>query len=473
MAVQGNTPAAFRTSYTSQNYLTSSDVETIHAKAEKQIDSKLFGRYGKEKLGIMPFIEENAQYEAATAQEFIHYEQDRTRSIVRVTDSYTSGGSGATFTVASTTPDYVEGFPTAANQTWYNNYTTGYSQTVREGDTIMADGIELQVFSASYGASATTQTFTVECTQSGETVPSGLENVELYISGRARSERSSGPDGRETRLIKYKNFIQTFDEAYEVSGAAMGTKSLVRGFANSDKWYMEGILNTRTNFDAMVEMALLTGKKVSSTNAAFNNMFKTEGIVPFVRNYGTEVAYNTNAFTLSDVDDMIDELIKYYGPNEYMLLQSQKFSRAWDDAFRTLNSSLNGGITYDQNMLNLGFRGIDRTNVAIYKKTLQGFSDDASLGSADSEYLNFGLMIPKGTTTSFDYNGGQAVEKATMVMRYLDVAGEDRGYKEMVTGGAGAANTNDTDYMKVTMRKRCGIELSGANLYGAFVGSAA
>lgn len=472
MAVQQNRPASMRLAYTDQNYLTSQDLITMSAKAELDLNPQVFGRYGRERLGIMSFLDEFGNKSAATSNEFGHYEQDFTREIVRVTDSYTPGSASATFTVASTTPDFVFEYPTASNQTWYNNYTTGYTQTLREDDVIIADGVEMIVTTVTYGASSTTQTFVAECTQTGETVPDGLENVEIFISGRARSEASTGPTGRETRLIQYRNYIQTIDEAYKVSGTAMGQKSYVRGIGGTDKWFATGIFNTRTNFDALCELTLLTGKQISSTSATFNQYFKTEGVVPFIRNYGNEEAYTVGSFGLQDIDNLIANLKKFYGSNEYILLDSHNLSVEFDDAMRTLNG-VDHGISYNQRLLDLGFAGVRRSGVNIYQKTLQGFSDPRTLGSADSEYLNMGLMIPVGTATSFDYNDGQAVEKPTMELKYLDVDGEDMGYKEIVTGGAGPAATDNTDTMTITMRKRMGIELHGANLYGIFVGASA
>lgn len=472
MAVQQNRPSAVRLNYTDQNYLTSQDLITMSAKAELDLSPEVFGRYGREKLGIMSFLDEFGNKSAATSSEFGHYEQDFTREIIRVTNTYSSGGTSATFQVASTTPDFVLDYPSAANQSWYNSFTTGYTQTVREDDVIVADGVEMIVTSVNYGASATTQTFVAECTQSGENVPAGLENVEIFIAGRARSEASTGPTGRETRLIQYRNYIQTIDEAYSVSGTAMGQKSYVRGIGGTDKWFATGIFNTRTNFDALCELTLLTGKQISSSSSTFNQYFKTEGIIPFIRNYGNEEAYTVGSFGLQDVDNLIANLKKFYGSNEYILLDSHNLSVEFDDAMRVLNG-VDHGVSYNQSLLDLGFAGVRRSGVSIYQKTLQGFSDPRTLGSADSEYRNMGLMIPVGTATSFDYNDGQSVEKPTMELKYLDSDGESMGYKEWITGGAGVASTDNTDKMTVTMRKRMGIELHGANLYGIFVGAEA
>lgn len=460
MAVQGNTPSAGAIQFNSLNYLTSSDIIEMHAKAKIDINPRVFGRYGREKLGILPFIEEFGQKEAASSSVFSHYEQDFTREIIKV-DAASAGSANAAVTLTVQNA-YFRDYPASADESFYVDYGTAARQfPVRLADVVVVGGVEALVTAVDEAA----ETFEVTPTVLGTNIPAVTVNSEIYISGRARGERSTGPTGRETRLIKYENYIQTIDEAYSVSGAALGQSGLVQGFAGTDKWYATGILNTRTNFDALCELTLLTGQKISNT--AISNTFKTEGIIPFIENYGhTQTVPSPGGMDLDTLDAMIADLKKFYGSDSYMLLESHPFSVQLDDAFRALVP--NGGIVYDQKMLDLGFAGVRRSGINIYRKSLQGFSDPRTLGSADSTYAESALMIPTGTATSFDYNGGQMVEKPTMMLKYLDVDGEDMGYKEIVTGGAGIANTNNIDEMVITMRKRMGIELNGANLMGYF-----
>ena len=462
MAVTGNTPSAGSIPFNGLNYLTSSDIIEMHAKAKIDINPRVFGRYGREKLGILPFIEEFGQKEAASSSVFSHYEQDFTRELILV-DAAAAGAANAAVTLTVQNA-YFRDYPASANESFYVSYGTAARQfPVRLGDVVMVGATEALVTAVDTAA----ETFEVTPTVSGENIPAVTTATEIYITGRARSERSTGPSGRETRLIKYENYIQTIDEAYSVSGAALGQSGLVQGFAGTDKWYATGILNTRTNFDALCELTLLTGKKISNTNIA--NTFKTEGIIPFIQNYGNVVNYGggaSAAMELDDLDSMIADLKKYYGSDSYMLLESHPFSVSLDNSLRGLVDA--GGVVYDQKMLDLGFGAVRRSGINIYRKSLQGFSDPRTLGSANSIYSGSALMIPTGTATSFDYNGGQMVEKPTIMLKYLDVDGEDMGYKEIVTGGAGIANTNNVDEMVITMRKRMGIELNGANLMGYF-----
>lgn len=460
MALSGNSFSGGSVPFTGMNYLTSSDIIEMHAKAKIDVNPRVFGRYGKEKLGILPFIEEFGQKEAASSSVFTHYEQDFTRDIIKVdADEGGTANAAVTLTVQNT---YFQDYPASAADSFYVAYPSSRQFPIRLNDVVMIGATEALVTAVTEASG----TFEVTPTVLNEQIPAVTTSTEIYITGRARAERSTGPKGRDTRLIKYENFIQTIDEAYSVSGAALGQSGLVQGFAGTDKWYATGILNTRTNFDALCELTLLTGKKVSNT--AIENTFKTEGIIPFIQNYGNVVQYGTGAgaMTIDDLDTMIADLKKFYGSDSYMLLESHPFSVSLDDSLRGLVD--NGGVVYDQKMLDLGFGAVRRSGVNIYRKSLQGFSDPRTLGSADSNYKGSAIMIPTGTATSFDYNGGQMVEKPTMMLKYLDVDGEDMGYKEIVTGGAGIANTNNTDEMVITMRKRMGIELNGANLMGYF-----
>ena len=440
----------------------------MHAKAKMDIDPKVFGRYGREKLGIMPFLEEFGQTEATSSNEFGHYEQDFTRDIITFS-GFTAGDGTASITLTIST-SYLYEYPNATDETWYPDAfasLTEKTNILRPGDVIMLGTKEGIVDSVSYEIA--NPTAVINATQTGETFTfaTDIDGNECYIIGRAREERSTGPDGRDTRLIQYRNYIQTIDEAYKVSGTAMGQSSVVSGFGGTDKWYATGIFNTRTNFDAMCELTALTGRKISATG--LGNTFKTEGIIPFIENYGNVVDYGAapSALDLDNVDDMIAELKKYYGADEYLSLESHDVSVALDNDLR-LTQVPSGGIVYNQKLLDLGFGAIRRSGINIYRKSLQAFSDPRTLGSADSVYKGMALMIPTGTATAFDYNGGQMVEKPSMVLRYLDVDGEDMGYKEWVTGGAGIASTNNVDEMVVTMRKRFGLELYGANLFGIF-----
>ena len=246
MSLSGNSFSGGSIPFTGMNYLTSSDIIEMHAKAKIDVNPRVFGRYGKEKLGILPFIEEFGQKEAASSSVFSHYEQDFTRDIIKV-DAASAGAANAAVTLTVQNA-YFEDYPASAADSFYVAYPSSRQFPIRLSDVVMIGATEALVTAVTEGS----ETFEVTPTVLGENIPAVTTATEIYITGRARAERSTGPKGRDTRLIKYENFIQTIDEAYSVSGAALGQSGLVQGFAGTDKWYATGILNTRTNFDALL-----------------------------------------------------------------------------------------------------------------------------------------------------------------------------------------------------------------------------
>lgn len=457
------------------NWLTSSDVISAYAKANLDVDPNLFGRYGTEDLGISALMAELGQTKAVKSAVYQHYERDFTRDVVVIKTGYTSGGASATFTVDDASPDYQLEYPNPTTQTFYTSASSSTAVTPRVGDVMIipdASGdVEVVVT-----AKPSNVTFTVVCTQSGDTIPAGVENLQLFITGRAEGEKGSTPDGRDSRLIQYENKVQTIAEGYEVSGASLGQISFFSnlGEGNSPYWYVQGILDTRRNFEAMCDLQLLTGKSITSTNSAFAAINKTEGLIPFIQNYGNEESYTAGSFSLSDIANMSLSLRKYYGANENMLVVSDKLEGEIDDLLRTSDGLKAGGVVYSniggqEKAVDLGFSSFRYYGVTYHVKSLQAFSDPTTLGSADSSYRDLGLVIPMDRTTAFDF-GKQQINTPSLVLNYQETPGESMGFKEWYTGGAGIASTNEEDALKINMRKRVGFEAFGGNRFGIFQG---
>ena len=456
------------------NWLTSSDVISAYAKANLDVDSNLFGRYGKEDLGISDLMQELGNTKAVSSNVFQHYEQDFTRDIIVVKTGYTPSAS-VTFTVDDASPDYQLEWPNPTTQTFYTSASSTSSTMPRVGDIMIipeAGGdIEVEVT-----AKPSNVTFTATCTQTGVTIASGAEDLELFITGRAAAERGTTPDSRDARLIQYENKIQTIDEGYSVTGSSLGQVSFFNnmGDSNSDYWYVQGILNTRRNFEAMCDLQLLTGKKITSTNSAFAATNKTEGLIPFIENNGNVGSYTAGSFALTDIADMSLSLRKYYGASENLLVVSDKLEGEIDNLLRTSEGLKAGGVVYagvggQDRAVDLGFDSFKYFGLTYHKKSLQAFSDPTTLGSADSSFRDTGMVLPMDTTTAMDY-GKQQITTPSLVLNYLETAGESMGYKEWYTGGAGIASTNTTDELKISMRKRMGFEAYGGNRFGIFQG---
>lgn len=464
MAIPTVTPTSPSLPQLDANFLTSSELLAIYENAAEDVDTTLYRPYGRNQLGIQElFSALGMTKKVATGNVYSHFEEDYRDEIIRVTASYTPGSTTATFTVNSS---YNYSFP-PAGQTIYTSSTTSYAATPRIGDTLElgSSGIHVRVTAVTEGA---TSTFAVETMQTGDVVPAGLVSEEIFNVGRAEAEGGTTPENREVRDIKYENKIHTIAEGYKSTGTVMLQDGLIET-NGSPKYYERGILNTRFRFEDACDEVLFTGKKITSTSSTYSLINTTEGLIPFIRNYGNEEGYTATSFSLQDVENMSLAIGTNLGSAENMLITSQPLQIEIDNILRTSEGLKAGGVSYDK-MANFGFDAVTYGGVTYYFKTLRAFSNKKNFGSANSQYKNMGLVIPMTNVTAFDL-GGEKINTPACVLRYGNVDGEQMGYKEWVTGGAGTASTDRTDTRVINMRKRIGFEAFAPNRFGIFVGS--
>jgi hypothetical protein len=463
--ISGNTPSGYRVSATDQNYLTSGAVITNYAQAKIDIDPTVFKRYGTQELGLQSILSEIGQTKAVDSTKFGHFEEDFLRDVIKVKAGYTSGGASCVdMEIADA---YDVSIPNGSQSFWPVAGLAATTSNIRQYDIIEGGGVEMWVTLVNYS----TGVITVECTQTGDTVPAGLESEELIITGNMWPEGSDQPDGRETSLIEYENFIQIVKDSYKVTGSSMGQKSWV-SMDGRDYWYLTGIFNTRKNFQDMGDMQLLGGEKISSTSSTFAKTGKAEGLIQSILNGGLDNGYSLGALSLQNFADIADALSQYRGAEENMLVSGQRFRRDASDLLRTSPGLVDGGVVYsalggEGRYVDLGFESFTYSGYTFHMKTLQAFNDIKGYGNAYSRYLNYAIGIPMGTSTAFDY-GKEKIDAPALSLVYQDVEGEDMGYYEWLTGGAGGAKTNEYDSMKVNMRKRVSLEPWGLNRFFVF-----
>lgn len=450
------------------NYLTSSDLINVYAKASPDVREQLVEPFGDENLGIMDLMEDLGQVEEAVfGNEYIHFEQGRLKELVKASSQTSNDGSTAVF-VATDTRAIPQG-----SQTWYQNTSSSTKVNVQVGDTLWIPdpsgrAVETQVT----GVNLTTSSVTIEKVKSGDTIPTITASKEMFIGGNAFAEGSGQPNSREVRTYKYTNYIQTFKSTYSINGASLGQQAFITMPNGSRYWYVQGIMNTRRFHKNMIESAILAGNQVSATSSSFGNTLKTEGLIPAMQANSNSEAYTVGSLSLTDIDSMIAKLKKYRGASENLLVGGNAFITDVDDIIRTSEGMKAGGIQYagiggEDRGVRFGFDHFIRSGVTFHYKSLQAFDDPDSFGAADSSFADLGLVIPTGNTTSYNY-GRQLTTVPVMRLVYLNVEGEDMGYKEWVTGSAGAVATNQTDAQEINMRDRKGAEFFGLQRFGIF-----
>lgn len=462
--ISTNTPSGYRVAATDENYLTSGQVITSYAQAKIDINPDVFMRYGTQDLGLQSIMSELGQTKAVTSPKFGHFEEDWLRDVIKVKSNYTHGSATATFTVADA---YDVAIPNGSQSFWPVAGSASTTTNIRKYDIIEAGGVEMWVTLVSYDADTT---FNVECTQTGDTVPDNLENEEIIITGNMWAEGTDQPDGRETSLVEYENYVQIIKDSYKATGTALGQRSWVN-MDGRDYWFMTGIFNTRKNFQDMGDMQLLGGNKITSTTATFAKTGKAEGLIQSIINGGIDNSYNPAALSLTNFADLADALAQYRGASENMLVSGVKFKRSLSDLLRGETGLKDGGVMYagisEERAANLGFESFTYSGFTFHSKTLQAFNDIKGYGNTYSRYLNYAVGIPVGNGTAFDY-GKERIDAPALSLIYQETEGEEMGYYEWITGGAGGARTNENDSMKINMRKRVSLEPWGLNRFFVF-----
>jgi len=464
--IQTNTPSSFSLAATTENYLTSSQVITSYTKAMKEVDPNVVYRFGDESLGIDELFTNLGQTKGVESITFEHYEKDHIRELLKVVTTPTAA---ATMTIAVDTPGNI--YPYGATNFYQGNPATAnkWGANVRVNDLLEIGGVRCKVISVSDPMTLTT-TFVAKSID-GTDIPSG--ETEIIIVGNAWAEMTDQPNGRETRLIKYSNDIQIIKDSYKVSGSAMGQKAWVN-VQGQNKWYFEGIADTRKYFSSMCDLSYLVGEKITTTDSAFNSTNQMEGLIPAINSYGVVEAYTTGVggLTLGDFANVADAFAKNRGAQENMVLSGVGFKRQLSDVLRASDGLKAGGVQYaglggEGRAVNLGFESFTYSDYTFHTKTLQAFNDPKTLGADSSVYKDYAIVIPTGTTTAFNY-GQEKVVVPSMSLVHQEVEGEDMGYYEWITGAAGGARNSENDSMKVNMRARKSIELYGLGRFALF-----
>ena len=462
--IQTNTPSSFSLAATTENYLTSSQVITSYTKAMKEVDPNVVYRFGDESLGIDELFTNLGQTKGVESITFEHYEKDHIRELLNVVAT-TGGAAVETIAVATPSniyaygsPNFYQGNPAADNK---------FGANVRVNDLLEIGGVRCKVVSVSDPMVLAT-TFVARSVD-GANIPAG--ESEIIIVGNAWAEMTDQPNGRETRLIKYSNDIQIIKDSYKVSGSAMGQKAWVN-VQGQNKWYFEGIADTRKYFSSMCDLSYLVGEKITATNTAFDSTNQMEGLIPAINSYGVVEAYSLGGLTLTDFANVADAFAKNRGSQENMVLSGVGFKREISDLLRKSEGLKAGGVQYaglggEGRAVNLGFESFTYSDYTFHTKTLQAFNDPKTLGATSSIYKNYAIVIPTGTTTAFNY-GQEKVVVPSMSLVHQEVEGEDMGYYEWITGAAGGARNSENDSMKVNMRARKSIELYGLGRFALF-----
>ena len=244
-------------------------------------------------------------------------------------------------------------------------------------------------------------------------------------------------------------------------------------------WYLKSESETRLRFDDYLEMAMVEGELAdanggfvaqqanvpgfSGVNGAAGsiNAHGTEGLFQAITNRGNIMSGFQGATGISDFDQILKNLDTQGAIEENMLFLNRDTDLEFDDMLSQISAGQSGGTAYglfensEDMALNLGFSGFRRGSYDFYKTSWKYLNDASTRGAVAVNNID-GVLIPAGTSTVYDQILGTNIRRPFLHVRYRASQGDDRRYKNWITGTAGGAYTSEIDSMIVNwLSERC------------------
>ena len=439
------------------------------------IDSELVEAFGNQSLmGMMSMI---GSEKGTSALEYIHYEEDRIYPKLNVTNPVgASAGAAVTFTLEADAQLAV------GNSSPYDTAATGKNVIVpRPGEVLMikpASGVanvETAVYAVVVSANATAGTFSAQPLDGTDTIPAQASATEVIITGNMNGEGSVAVDGRQTRVTRKTNNLQTFRGASEVTGTAKNIVSWV-DFKGADGKsgmvnFLKGERDEYMNFKSQQELTFLTGKQLSNTALANNAFFgtdhpvaSTKGLIPSILEGGNVSNYSsTTGFDLAKMKSLVETLDKQKGDESNLICPGISLSMQMDDTladYRSGGSITYGNYTFGQDAkVNFEFDAFKIGGYTFGKKIFKTFNDLQSLGADGYGFPSEAMVIPMGKTIDKSDNS----KTNYLRLRYLQ--DPQSGERIRRTSIIDQFEVDGTDAFKVNYIDHCGLETFALNKF--------
>ena len=316
----------------------------------------------------------------------------------------------------------------------------------------------------------------------------GAGTLKVFVYGSVFAKGSAGPVNAAGTAGSYKSIQPQFTQfanqpiiikdSFEINGSDMAQIGWVE-VATEDGtsgylWYLKSESETRLRFDDYLEMAMVEGELaaagggftanvagVPGFNVAGINSHGTEGLFQAITNRGNIMSGFQGATGISDFDQILKNLDTQGAIEENMLFLNRDTDLEFDDMLSQISAGQSGGTAYglfensEDMALNLGFSGFRRGSYDFYKTSWKYLNDASTRGGVAVNNID-GVLIPAGTSTVYDQILGTNIRRPFLHVRYRASQGDDRRYKNWITGTAGGAYTSEIDSMIVNwLSERC------------------
>ena len=312
----------------------------------------------------------------------------------------------------------------------------------------------------------------------GIAAAAGASGLKIFVYGSLFAKGTgSGNFSVQPQFTQYSNQPIIIKDRFEINGSDMAQIGWVE-VATEDGtsgylWYLKSESETRLRFDDYLEMAMVEGELADAgsgfTAQAANvpgfsgtiNAHGTEGLFQAITNRGNIMSGFQGATGISDFDQILKNLDTQGAIEENMLFLNRDTDLEFDDMLSQISAGQSGGTAYglfensEDMALNLGFSGFRRGSYDFYKTSWKYLNDASTRGAVAVNNID-GVLIPAGTSTVYDQILGTNIRRPFLHVRYRASQGDDRRYKNWITGTAGGAYTSEIDSMIVNwLSERC------------------
>ena len=313
----------------------------------------------------------------------------------------------------------------------------------------------------------------------GIAAAAGAAGLKIFVYGSLFAKGTgSGNFSVQPQFTQYSNQPIIIKDRFEINGSDMAQIGWVE-VATEDGtsgylWYLKSESETRLRFDDYLEMAMVEGELAAAGGGFTANVagvpgFKllvltahgTEGLFQAITNRGNIMSGFQGATGISDFDQILKNLDTQGAIEENMLFLNRDTDLEFDDMLSQISAGQSGGTAYglfensEDMALNLGFSGFRRGSYDFYKTSWKYLNDASTRGGVAVNNID-GVLIPAGTSTVYDQILGTNIRRPFLHVRYRASQGDDRRYKNWITGTAGGAYTSEIDSMIVNwLSERC------------------
>ncbi len=310
-----------------------------------------------------------------------------------------------------------------------------------------------------------------------------LANLKVFVYGSIFAKgTASGSKSIEPQFTQYSNQPIIIKDRYEINGSdtaqigwvEVATEDGTSGYL----WYLKSESETRLRFDDYLEMSMVESELAAGA-AGINFAASSVNVPGFTAAGGAAVAHGSeglfaaitargNVMTgfnggtgISDFDQVLKNLDTQGAIEENMLFLNRSMDLDFDDMLGQISGGFAGGVAYglfensEDMALNLGFSGFRRGSYDFYKTSWKYLNDASTRGAVAVSNIE-GVLIPAGTSTVYDQILGTNIRRPFLHVRYRSSQGDDRRYKNWITGSVGGVYTSELDAMQVNwLSERC------------------